>query len=658
MNTVPPGTGPLSPEFTGIDPALMDRFISEMEHARGLIGEHTQAIRQVFATEGVPATSLDPISEVERWIDERLPDLRRRSKMAHDTAKLPDWSPGAANGLMSYEEKDVLPAAEARRLGAELAATYKKLDSGVLSPLSRDQSYQRIVDALASHVNDPEYTAAFFAALGRQGTLDLPATLRHNLAPPGEATLAPPRSDDGVLRTISQAFGTAVSAGSHVPGFSQIKDSLANTALSGPDQVNAGLLLSAGSFPAKWLAQVAATQGLGKPRNVNAGLLYALGNNPGAARLALSAVTGQDQSKLIKLLKDFTAHTSSMSASAGEADAFGRMLAAASGAYDEKDGQHSKDAAAFAFTVMTTLGGLNIGRATRIHLSEIAGAYATEIAEGADFSDANHLLPSAFGEVTSQTPGLKPIFRLSPKDTYRFIETFSDSTANQRPFREGMGNLAHRLINAEVPAMLKSEDSTRLSDVFAALGNVAGLQLAAEKKHSKAADDADDAAGKNFSTISGNALGVIGIFIPGEELGATLWTLLSGAWSAWDTYKPDREKEGEKVDKANHEETLGRQHGIAQSLIDAGIKPKVSLRDYQTMYPSGASIVGDDDKLRPFAEILKSKKSGSLESLDRWLLENGMGKSSQLSIGELSNRFADRFEGKKERTKERALDFE
>ncbi|MEV7966845.1 DUF6571 family protein [Sphaerisporangium sp. NPDC088356] len=627
----------------------MDGFITEMEHARGVIGERTEAIRRVFAAEGVSAASLDPIAEVEHWIDERLPDLRRRTQIARNTAKLPDWSPGSANGLRSYEENEVLPAAEARRLGAELASKYKKMNSGLLSSLSRDQSYQEIVDTLAAHVNDPEYTAAFFAALGRQGTLDLPATLRHNLAPPGESTLAPPRPNDEALRTVSQALGTAVSAGSHVPGFSQIKDSLMSTTMSGPDRFNAGLLLSAGSFPAKWLAQVAVAQGLGTPGKVNAGLLSALGNNPNAARLALSAVTGQDQSKLISLLKDLTAHTSGTASIAGEADAFGRMLAAASGAYDEKDGKHSKDAAAFAFTVITTLGHLSIGQETRIHLAEIAGAYATEITEGADLGDANHVLPGAFGDVKSRIAGLNPKFRLSPEDTYRFIKTFSDTLDHQIPFQAGIDVLTNRLVGHGVPDMLKTKDPTRLDDVFAALGNVSGLQLAAQEKLGRAKDDAAEASSKVTSWLIGTGMGVAGL-TPLLEPFPLTWTALSTAEAYGDTFKADKETEVDKIRTADDEQTLGRQHAIAQALMNAGFTPKISPHEYQATHPSTVPISDSDSdsdsRLRPFADILKSGNDG-LNALDRWFIENGIGGQDDFTLGKISERLADRYIGQK-----------
>ena len=54
MQDLPPGTGPLSPDFAGIDPELMDRFVGELERARRVIGENVEAIRQTFAANGMP----------------------------------------------------------------------------------------------------------------------------------------------------------------------------------------------------------------------------------------------------------------------------------------------------------------------------------------------------------------------------------------------------------------------------------------------------------------------------------------------------------------------------------------------------------------------------------------------------------------------------
>ncbi len=669
MNTVPPGTGPLSPEFTGIDPALMDRFISEMEHARGLIGEHTQAIRQVFATKGVPATSLDPIGEVERWIDERLPDLRRRSKMAHDTAKLPDWSPGAAGGLVAYEEKATMPAAEARRLGHELAADYKRINRETILDLGLNEKYQNIVATLADHADDAEFTAAFFAALGVRETLKLTERLRHGLT----------ENEDSAIETVSRAFGTAISGGAAIVGFAAIGKSMKGRAESEDERQGMGDLLSAGRFPTAWLAQVVATQ-VFTPGDTSSGstlapYLNALAKDPGAARLAISLATrdsplprdvlagllptqltpsGQadNRPQLVDFLKDLNGRAA---VNATSADAFGKLLASASGAYDEKDGEHSDAAARFAFTVITTVDDFNLADPTLIHLSEIAGSYATEITEGANLGDTNYLLPSAYGPVTSTTlPGLKSMFRLSPKDTNRFILTFADTDPHLKPFDTGMGDLARRLINDGVHAT-KSERSTQLSKVFQALGNVRGFELAAAQKLRIHADEMADADRKAFSWTVGNAMGAIGLIVPGGLAGAALWTALSTGWSTYDTYKTDPGKSADKLLETDNLETRGRRHAIAQSLMDAGFVPKISPRDYQATCPPGVVIEDGSGRLRPFSEIIKSGEDGA-QSLDRWFIENGMGIDENL-IGESTSLMSDLFNGRKDLAWKEALKY-
>ncbi|GII83404.1 hypothetical protein Ssi03_13940 [Sphaerisporangium siamense] len=665
MGTVPPGTGPLSPSFTGIDPGLMDGFVTEVEHARGVIGENLEAIRRVFAANGVPATSLDPIGEVERWLDERLPDLRRRSKMAHDIARLPDWSPGAAGALVPYEEKGVLPATEARRLGTELAAQYKKINPDVFFDPGLDEKHQKIVDALAAHAHDPEFTTAFFAGLGLNRTLQLPERLRHALQ----------EGDDSAVDTVSRALGTAVSAGgAAAAGFAAIANGLKQKATNHDDQEAIGDLLSAGRFPTEWLAQVVATQiFLPGDKSVGATLtpyLKALSHDPAATRLAISLATRDSplpRDTLAKLLPpqlslipkdqrpDLATFLNNLNNRARvndtSADAFGRLLASASGAYDEKDGHHSDPAARFAFTLITTADDFKLAEPTRIHLSEIAGTYATEIAQGANFGDANHLLPSAFGEVKSQVSGLRPTFRLSPEDTYRFIQTFTNKLENQAPFQAGMGNLARRLTGEESPNVAGPRDIRRLDDVFALLGSARGLQLAARDKWDNAKEQAEKEAGKAFSWLSGNGLGAVGLIVPGGPVGAAAWTALSTAWSTYDTYKPETDSELEKAKRADKLETLGRQHSIAQSLMNTGLSPKISPRDYQATHPSDATITDSNGDLLPFSEILKQREG--LNTLDGWFIANGMGSSDDSALGAVSRKLADIFDGRKVNSKAR-----
>ena len=656
MSTVPPGTGPLSPDFTGIDPAQMDAFITDLNHARGVISEHTEATRRLLTANGVPATSLDAVGAVGVWIDEQLPDLRRRLGLAQSAAKLPTWSSGAV-ALLPYREDNVISSNEAQRLGRELAARYSKLNPNAIWDLGLASDYQMVLSALAVHVHDPDFTGAFFAALGTEQAMRLPVIFRETLGQPEDATLGAPRPEDDILRTISQAFGTAVSAGSQVPGVSAIKKALVSPSLSDRDAFGASLLLSAGDFPTEWLAQVAVARGLDKPRTIDAGYLFALGNNPAAARLAMSAITTHataDRPELKSWLKDFSDRTGRSNALAGEADAFGRMLAAMAGAYDESDGKHSEDAAAFAFTIMTTMPHLEIGQATRVHLAEIAGAYATEITEGADLGDIDHLLPSAFSAPQTRIPGLHAKFRLSPQDTYRFIKLFSDSLDDEIPFHGGMNILTNRLIGQGVPDMVKKRDSSRLDETFAALGSVSGLQLAVLEDLGRDKDDEAELSGKVTSWLTGTAMNLIGLL---PFIGSIPWTTLSIGEATIDTFKPGGTNESDKIRTTAGLETLGRQHAVAQSLMDAGFKPKVSPTDHQAAHPTDVAIADSDDRLRPFSDILKEGEPG-LEALDRWFLENGMGSGENLSLGERSDQLATIFEGRRVRAENRAQKFE
>jgi hypothetical protein len=503
--------------------------------------------------------------------------------------------------------------------------------------------------------------------------LDLPRRLRKGLQ----------ENDETAIATVSRALGTAVSAGTDVEGFSAIRDALGSRAQNPEGQQAVGDLLSAGRFPTEWLAKVVVTQVFPPDDTLLASALTpylnALARDPEAARLAMSLATRDsplprdlltrlsvfnpltppgvrsidNRPDLADFLKDLSSRASKDPSSA---DAFGRLLASASGAYDESDGEHSDVAARFAFTVITGVDGLEIAPPARIHLSEIAGAYATEITEGANLGDSNQLLPSAFGKVKSLIPGLNPAFRLSPEGTYHFIAAFADTEANRRPFDDGMGDLTRRLIAENVPIMLENKDSTRLDNVFAALGNVYGFELAAAEKSANAIDEAAAEASKDTSFELGTTLGLAGIGVPAGLAGAMFWTLLSAGVAAADTYKPDLESEAKKLRNADDVETLGRQHTIAQAMMDSGFAPKISPQEYDAGHPPGIAIADGNGRLRPFSEIVKSGEIG-LRSLDRWFINNGMGSGDKHSLGEGASEFAAVFDGRKARARSRALTF-
>jgi hypothetical protein len=659
----------------GIDPELMDRFIGEMERARGTIGERSEAMRRILAANGVSAASLAPIREIAGWLDQELAGLRRRREQVRDMVNLPGWTPQGAGRLLPYREKNPTPTLtpeQARRKGRELAEKYRLADTGLLPGVldpKKGEKYQEVVEELAAHADDAEFTAAFFAALGVKKTLELPERLRKGL-PGGQEDRA------GAVAMLSRAFGTAISGTAGGKGLAEISKKLQSGVATNEEKTAIAHLLSEGRFPTEWLAGVVSAQALAPGSKVAGPMLTpylaALAKDPGATRLAfglasrdlplpktvvdkIAAVPGfsmppvDGRPDMAALLKDLNAR------SAGDkeaADAFGQVLAAGSGALNEVDGKHTEPAARFAFNVITTVGDLDVGEATRIHLSKIAGAYATELAEGANLGRNTQLLPSALGQATSNVPGLQPMFRLSPQDTYRFITRFANTQENLLPFQVGMGNLAHRLINDNVPGMLASKDPTRLDEVFGVLGNVRGLELAAQKKWLGQVDEATESAGKAASLGVGTALGAVGLAVPGGMVGAALWTGLSTGWSVYDTYKDDPEKKVEELGKEEAKATLGRRYAVARSLMEAGFNPKFSPNDFQASSSHGVPITDDAGNLRPFEDIYKSGDNG-IRALDGWLIANGLGTDKE-SFGSLTEELASGFEGKKKSAETRS----
>ncbi|MFD0883093.1 hypothetical protein ACFQ08_00735 [Streptosporangium algeriense] len=642
----------------------MRAFITTLEHGRDVIGEQSERIRQLLTAAEVPATALRPIKEIEGWINSELPGLRRRGATIQAGDDL-TWLPGA--GLLPYDEGKHLSPEEARKNGTDLAKRLMDVEPvGSVPWFGRTSSeeYEKLIEQLAANKNDADYTAAFFATLGVQGTLGLPVLLRENLdSSRPQATLGPPRPDDEVLRTVSQALGTAVTGGSHVPGFAKVMDAVRQPGRSGEDRFGASLLLSSGKFPAEWLAGAVLAQGFSKTGKTSTGLLYALGNNPAAARRAITTLVGpyeKDPSKLKEFLKNHNdrVHGPYDGSKIGvfDDDAFGRMLAAASGAYDEKDGEHSKKSAAFAFTVMTTFDDLELGEGIRRHLAEIAGAYATEITEGAGIGDANMIEDSALKPVTSAF-GTKSAFTLSPKDTYRFLKTFADSAENLAPFDEGMGRFSQKAIADAATVTRKTGDVEHMDQVFRALGNVRGFELAAVEKVQGNLDLLDKQRDDLLVFVRDTSIGVTSTLTATTMPVALGWLALSTGLSAEGAFGEDDKTRMDRVNKDDDFATLGRQHTYAQILMANGFEPKVTPAQFQATYPHGVAIADVHGNLRPFPELLKQGNKG-LAAFEKWAVANGMGEKNGITLGKLSDDTASWFEGGNKRGRERALLFE
>jgi hypothetical protein len=659
---MPPGTGPLSPDYSGLDPELMEMFITTFKSGGDRVGEEAGALRRLLEQARLTTADLQPLAATLMWLEVKLPELRRRAQVAMAANALTPWR----TGLLPFDESRLMSQSEARKKGADLAERFKDAKSSYGSFMERphDDELRALIAELDAHRDDPDFTAAFFAGLGVEGTLGIVGKLQKGMRDPEKA-----------IDVVSHAFGTAVRGGdvvsrghgegsgvftgTGVPGFAKLKNELAQGP-SKPGNRSLGWLLWKGNFPPEWLAKVVKAHALPPDSRLQgkemAGYLDALGNNPAAARLALAAVR-EDGVPLSALLRDLNWRTRREVSSGPEAaNAFGRMLAAAAGVYDEKDGAHSPESAKFAFDLMRALPELDertpaerergirlpdIDDATRKHLAEIAGAYATEITEGANLGDANRTQGSAFGPVETVVPGLKPAFRLSPEETYAFVKLFANSPATIAPFEEGMGRLADRLMTAAAQAD-GGRGIDHLEVAMKALGYTAGLQFAAERAVQGRLDEEDEEFRKLQAARLGFLINVAGAPVALE--GQPLWIVMSTVVGAMlnDLSEVDKTRL-DALDDKTRLAALARGRWLLDTLMAEGFRPQVSAADERFNVPP---IVDENGRLLPFEKIAQSKEA--LRNLNNWLIANGSGLTDKSRLGEAANQLDVLFRGAKD----------
>ncbi|MBO2451790.1 hypothetical protein J4573_32210 [Actinomadura barringtoniae] len=658
---------PFPPGFSGIDPELMGGMIAEFRRGRADIAGALAPYRTGLAAHGVDTSGLTEADRVCAWIDEQLPMLTRRRDLA---IALDDSS---EPGMASVDESLILTPAQARRMGVDLAARFRAIKHG---------SYHDILNELGVHRFDADYAAAFFAGIGADATRRLPALIneygRH-----GHVARQ--------LQESGEAFGSAVSGGMDVPGFSAIAKSLFDPNLSPDDRRGVATLVSYGSFPPEWLASLARVQALdplykqGTARpdfhhgDLNATdwetvqrMMQALAHNPAAARLAFQGVAGAFPTSPTSV-GGVQNHPASLSATLqnlttltgldpGAAEQFGHALAAGSGAYDEQHG-HSQDAARFAFTVMTALPKVQIAAQTRISLSQIAGSYAPEIAEGANIDDRNQ--DTAFGKVQTFTPGLKPLFSLSPEDTYAFLKTFADSPADMRPFEQGMGELTRRLFNESVRIEVAKQhgrlpaDAPGLERVMQALGYVSGLQTQAEHTVQGALDERDAERRDKLRDLADLGFKVGDVFVPtAGEAAEEVWGYLTEyGGKALDQVK-DAADENTRIGRLEDRDlqmSLGLQHAMILRLIQGGYAMKVKPLDFKDPHP-GWPFHDDKGRLLPYEDLAKDPER--LANYVAWLEANGRGGEHETDFGQVGVNASGAFSGKSKEAGDAAKSWE
>ncbi|MGW3352505.1 hypothetical protein ACWDA3_55225 [Nonomuraea rubra] len=635
--------GPWKPDVSGIDPARMDGFAAALERAGADVAEQTQAIRAELTRLGVGTLTLTPFVEIERWVRGQVPKLRARN--AAIRRRVPGWTPG----IVTYDEA-AMPYAtpeESRREGAAMAVLYRQhlqaAGHGMSSPLPNDavRRFSELLARVLAHRDDPDFAAAFFGRLGTAATIALPQDLLDLFGPAATGLPAGPRAKQ-LLGHFSRLFATATTASPPDPSFPKVMSDLERGG-EGIDSESLSWLVSEGTFPTQWLTAVARRHLKDSGRvDVTGRFLSALSHDPTAARAVVTDLDG---------LSAWVAGDPEAS------DAFGRVLAAASGVYDEEDGGHGERAAGFAFQVITRGPGLVGNDAVRKYFAEIAGAYATEFAAGAQMLDPDSQLPSRFGHFDDELVGTAPMFRLSLADSYRFLQTFADTDAHMEPFNTGMAALTQRLFEASVradrhqlafPLPDRRQTDTAVELVFARLGAVTGLQFAAMKAVRGIADLKDQEEVERFGQVLDKGMDAGMLFLPtaGGLPAAAGWMFLS--WGIKDgigaMVEPDPRLP--EVTKQELAHARGVLYAISAGLVAQGYTSTGPPVRFQP--PTDPLIADEHGQLRPYSVI--STDPRATRAFLVWLKENGSldDSADRRMLGRMAARAARQFAGERD----------
>lgn len=683
MGSTPPASsenGSSSDEYSGINPELMERFIASLEQARRTLGEELPRILNALSSVDADRSAALRIHEVEGWLDQEIPRLRRRNQLIQEPDLLKDWAAGLAGpgplgltpgpgggGFTVFDEKALTTRALATDEGERLAENLSAL--GHPTPYSSENVYDGILDRLAGRRKDADFTAGFFAALGPKGAAAVLRKLNHYH---GE-------SAQKHWKTMGEALATAVAQRPKTLGPAWEPENLGKT--QGSDL---GLVLGHGRFPSGWFTEVVrprvrqASEGR-VPARWTADLshfLPALANNPETARALFNDLSPGDLRGLFSELNEqVSLYPNERDAIAFDLEKeFGRMLAAGSGVFEKRS--PGPEAVRFAFNTMTTMGNLRtradfrhpegqpleVAKGARIFMSMLAGAYAAEMTEGAGFRDANRTKDSVFEKTDTLVLGLSPKFVLSPGDTYRFIRTFADSAERMKPFMEGMGKFARHLMDSAA-AKDQGKSTEYMGRAFMGLGYLEGMQIAAANEVQGKMDEYDqkvrdrlffllglgvDVAGLGIGELSAAMVDAAGVSLELDAADELVWLLISKSMS--ETVDSHKDIDGTRLDRlkeSNRLATLGSEYWIFHELKRYGFLYRVPPTDPAFSDPP---ITGVGGNLLPFGTLAKDPKA--LKNLADWLISNGSGGGDKSTAGEAAAEIDLLFTGAKGKTRD------
>ncbi len=337
--------------------------------------------------------------------------------------------------------------------------------------------------------------------------------------------------------------------------------------------------------------------------------LEVLAKDPVAARGALSSGAG-----VADVLDRVYGYAGTFGTGDTVADAFGRVVEAGTGVNDETMGQHTAQANAFAFQVITASATHDVVPWTvKDSLARIAASYAPEILAGANLAehgtDASTM--TAPGN-WSPIPGVEPGFYLSLGDTYALLRSFGDTDQLSAPFDETAAVLYTELLGAAI----RADETGGLAESLARrFGYLAGVEYLAQKGVRADLDANDQAIADTLGTVFNTVLGKI---TPPAQVATWVWK--AGVWGVKKGVQAARDDAAEDtrvgaLDSAALQAALLREATIAQILLEHSPARAVEL-PAELVAPGGGlisagAIAEDPDLTRAFQDWLDSQNPGN-----------------------------------------------
>ncbi|MEU8204471.1 hypothetical protein [Streptosporangium sp. NPDC049046] len=630
-------------EFCGIDPDQMEQLATSLRGEADRLTTFTREFEQKLGRYGISTPALREIADIADWAGKQVSMLHGRIDLIKT---LGDGAPelGGAGGAASMapggqglirlpdELKDFeLAQGLARMYGEDILVNFHGESQAKL--------IHEHIDDVAKLAENPQAAAAFFALLSPKVRDALPSIIA--------ATGSKTSKQD--LAAFSKALGAALNAPALVPAFAKVRNDLVKPVDGNIVAWNRLALLKGANAPSsirgaaaralvldefakrpaqEWRAGSLGGKKYDLPDDLVAMGLEVLDGDGAAVRDAFSKMGGADvkltQADKMKLFLNYAKGTGT-----GDevADAFGRAMETGTEAKTEKAGQHSPEAAAFAFDAIRAAAsfGADLPRPAMDSMSVIAKSYVHELVSGGRFDKASDRDSSMqTPKHWESLPGVTPAFYLSPVDTYQFTKTFINAEKMADEFNSAVARFRHDTLMAA--AGLDAQGNTdHFRDISLMFGDFGSVTF----KAAKDALGAEDAVTKLATDIAKNTFGLFlaGVTVTGRaaELG---WEIaqayaISSASDKWaDMFK----KQVEIVTERRVDLAKSVKYEMAYLLHSGG---------YPASEPPRELVNAATGNLKTYDELIAEAKHEAigdnqweqafqekLDSLDDWMDEN------------------------------------